>query len=106
MTTPVSDIFVRAELLLEYLDRARAAWKEVLERREDFKELSLEMKAAGLSAIQIAAVNQAAKRAFVDEKQREREDAIAQLVAQLEEGDISEITFPPQAETTLPASRH
>jgi hypothetical protein len=104
MTTTVNDIFVKANLMFEYLDRAKALWKEVLERREDFKELSLEMKSNGLSATQIAAVNKAAKRAFWDEKQREREEVIAQLVAQLEEGDISEITLRPQAEATLSAN--
>lgn len=105
MTTTVNDIFVPAQLMHEYLDRAKALYKAVLEAREDFKELSLEMKANGLSATQIAAVNKAAKRAFLDDKQREREDIIAQLVAQLEEGDVSEMLLP-QAGATVPAARH
>jgi hypothetical protein len=67
-----------------FLPRAIAIQKEILEHTEDFKELALEMKSRGLSPEEIKGVQKAAKRAFWDEKRREREERIGQYVLQLE----------------------
>jgi hypothetical protein len=67
-----------------FLPRATAIWKEILELNEDFKELALEMKSRSLNQDEIRGVQKAAKRAFWDEKRREREERIGQYVLQLE----------------------
>jgi uncharacterized protein (UPF0335 family) len=75
---------VSDDVMRSYLPRAIATWRTVLEASEDFKDLRMEMKSQGLDDLQVAAICKAAKRASWGEKRREREEAIGQLVLQLE----------------------
>ena len=69
---------------IRYRNRAAAIIKQILEYKEDLKELKMEMKHAGVDEIQIVAIERAAKRMFWDDKRRQREEVIGQLVLELQ----------------------
>lgn len=57
---------------------------ELLQGREDIKEITGEMRSKGATEIEIAGIRQAAARALWDQKRRQRVEAIGQYVLQLE----------------------
>jgi hypothetical protein len=69
---------------LRYRDRIIEVLKELLEHREDLKEIGIDMRSKGFTDVEIAGVRLAAKRALWDEKQREQQEAIGQYALQLE----------------------
>ena len=75
---------MNATTAIEYRDRIILLLQEIAERREDIREICTEMRARGLSDVEIAAVRTAASKALWNQRKRERQEAIGQLVLDLE----------------------
>ena len=67
-----------------YRDRMIPVLQEIADRREDLREIAVEMRTRGFTDIEISAAQEAARKALWDDAKRTKREAIQQLVLELE----------------------